>query len=351
MDRYINHQAKMTTLAPRASKGSRVGVGRTAKIAKIAKMLVEKPGLALCIGALVFTLAACGGGSSTTQGPSGSTTPSSGTPTGLPRDWQALAIRAAKGALNTCAQSSSLSQKGCPQSLGTQSFNAIGSQVNAHWTLIGEPLAHAVATVVPESQRLSGSTTSPPVMVSGLYQMQVSYTMLGQGIRPYLDYSGGRADATMSWDGSAFQEVNFGSSAGPTLPPFTRPAGATDAAALSLVRAGFQECVTIPVPTTDGSKYAIPNCPQGWADDRFTTSAQWVLNGDPMQGALVSFDTERGDVTVSGNYAMKLTWVVAAPGNPNYMRNGTYQQVSSGGFTALLVWDGQQLKLLNITLI
>jgi hypothetical protein len=363
MNDYLSHRATMTTLAPRASRiihclavsifreGSRAGIGRTAEITKV---LVGKPGLALCLGALVFTLAACG--SSTVEGPH--PTPSSGGPAGLPANWQALAIRAAKDALNACAQSSSLNQTGCPQSSAGPPFGQVAglglSNPIAHWTVIGEPLAHAVATIVPELQTPSyfhtpsGSANPPPVRVSGLFQMQVAYTVQGQGIRPYLDYSGGRADATMSWDGSSFQQVKFGATytVGPTLPPFTRPAGATEAAALSAVKSGFQECVTIPAPPTFPS---IPNCPQQHSTDPYATSAQWVLDGDPMQGALVSFDPKSGDLTVGGNYAMKLTYQVNLPGDPGYGYNGTHGAAASGGYSAVLAWDGNKLQLLKIT--
>ena len=76
----------------------------------------------------------------------------------------------------------------------------------------------------------------------------------GQTVRPYLDYVGGIAEATMMWDGRSFQNIQFATNDAaslrppPTLPPFARPTEVSDAAVLAAVTAGFSDCASLSVP-------------------------------------------------------------------------------------------------------
>jgi hypothetical protein len=61
------------------------------------------------------------------------------------------------------------------------------------------------------------------------------------------------------------------------------------------------------------------------------------LNGDPLQGAVVTFDAAHGDFTVAGSYAMNVTDA-----------SGANAIVVSGTYTATLVFDGTALQLIAI---
>jgi hypothetical protein len=78
------------------------------------------------------------------------------------------------------------------------------------------------------------------------------------------------------------------------------------------------------------------------------TNAQWTLTGDPLQGALVTFDPTHGNFAVTGCYTMDLHYSTAN-GNPISNDNGPHTGNSRGNYTATLDWDGHQLKLLKIT--
>ena len=176
----------------------------------------------------------------------------------------------------------------------------------------------------------------------------------GQTVRPYLDYVGGIAEATMMWDGRSFQNIQFATNDAaslrppPTLPPFARPTEVSDAAVLAAVKAGFSDCASLSVPQT-AQGLAIPNCPQQFAVIPLgtVTSAEWTVAADPRQGALVSFDTDHGNFAVTGSYGMDLHYATDN-GNPLSGDNGTHAGSSSGNYTATLAWDGHQFTLLKI---
>jgi hypothetical protein len=262
--------------------------------------------------------------------------------TGLPRGWESMAIAAANSALETCAHANSLDPVGCPQ----RSNYGFGTGEGVQWTLLNGSLTHAMAVLPPPTTDGAAAAAAGQVDVYGRYQMDVSYT--SQGIRPYLDYSGGITRATMSWDGTSFQDVQFATSdvvqlpTGMIVPPFARPAAATDAAAMAAVQSGFQDCITLAVPPTDPS---IPNCPQRVGGNMHATDIHRVLNSDPTQGALVSFDTEHGNVEVTGSFDMTFDFVTP----PEGLDHSTSWPVRAAGhFTATLAWTGKGLQLLTV---
>ncbi len=185
----------------------------------------------------------------------------------------------------------------------------------------------------------------------GRYLMDVSYNVSGGSVRPVLDYSGGVAHASMTWDGSSFQNVQFivqlqdSPPPGVTVPPFPRPDQVTDAMAIAAVKDGFTSCATVTVPLTN---FDIPNCPMEIDTPADATSAQWGLEGDPTSGANVSFDTNHGIFTVTGSDQMQIHYVVNVAGDPGAANNGPHTDAANGNYTAALIWDGQHLQLLNI---
>jgi hypothetical protein len=263
---------------------------------------------------------------------------------GLPSDWQSRAVGAANAALKACAAATSLNPTGCPQQIS----DAGAVVQTVQWSLLSDGLAHATAVPVPQPDQGPTSGGNGQIVVYGRYAMDVSYVVAGQGLRPSLDYSGGLAQATLSWDGTSFQNVQFTSGevtlpANVTVQPFARPAGATDAAALAAVNAGFNDCVTIAVPATDP---VVANCPQGGTrTDMHATGGHWLLQGDPLQGALVSFTPEHGDVTVTGNFDMNFDYTTP-PEGPDHGTSWTAR--CFGHYTAILSWDGSTLELLNM---
>jgi hypothetical protein len=251
---------------------------------------------------------------------------SDNTPPGFPSNWRNRAISAAGAQLQACSQAQALAAVGCPQVATAAGDAALVESV--HWTLLNDPLSGAVAVAQTKFGNPANHTAPvTKVTVYERFQMDATYAETGD-THSYVAYSGGIAEATMTWNGSTFENVTFspGSAAGHLLPgvivpPLERPASATDAAVLGAVGAGFTSC---PAVTT------LPNCAAG-------VTTPWTVVGDPIQGAVVTFDSRQGDFTVTGSYAMTGTDNL---GNP----------VTAGGhYTATLFFDGGQLHLLSIS--
>lgn len=291
--------------------------------------------------------------SSTQPGPTTSAVPASTAgastsptvPTGLPSDWSSRAIQAATAAVTACAQATTLLPPRCPQSADPLTLQGV---TVAHWTTVGQPLSNATAVSLQQIDPSGVTTGQGNVGVYGRYGMTVSYTAAGQIVRPYRDYTGGLSYATMTWDGQSFQNVEFQPvsisllPSGLTIAPFTRPTAVTDPMVIAAVSAGFRECVAIKPPLPPNP--VTPGCPQQSPGlDPNTVSAQWRINGDPMQGAVVAFDPEKGDFVATGSYDMTVDSVIA--GVP-YAGPRTNRE--TGTYSATLIWDGHQLTLLNI---
>ncbi|HTD50452.1 MAG TPA: hypothetical protein VK771_07630 [Acidimicrobiia bacterium] len=230
---------------------------------------------------------------------------SKNTPAGYPDNWRTLAGAAATTQLQSCAQADTLSPKNCPQVASAPGGN---TRVTVRWTLVNtpEPAPVVVARVSPGK---TGPATT--TYVYERFQMGASYTEAG---RTYVAYSGGIAAATMRWDGSAFTDVSFSSGSaadrllpGVTVPTFRRPGGASDTALLAVLQAGF-------------------SLPAG------APAGRWTVTGDPTHGAVVTFDAQQGDYTVTGTYTK-----TSSNGNS-----------AKGQYTATLFFDGQNFQIVSI---
>jgi hypothetical protein len=157
--------------------------------------------------------------------------------------------------------------------------------------------------------------------------MELIYTVDGN---PVIGYSSGVAQATMTWNGSAFDQPTFTDGSvtghverGVVVPPLVRPAGAVDVAVLGAVHDMFVDCTA---PAASGS------CPPGGVLDNPTT-AQSTLTADPTDGATVRFDPRTGLLVVTGTYSM-----VDSTGAPR-----------TGSYTASLFFDNLALRTLSVT--
>jgi hypothetical protein len=245
---------------------------------------------------------------------------SENTPPGYPIDWRQRAIAAGAKQLTVCAQAVTLAPTDCPQVA-----TAADASQPVQWTLLNDPRVGAV--VIAQSKATQDQWGNPSrtttVTIYERFQMDASITGAGGSIS--LAYSSGIGQATMVWNGTAFVKVSFlsGSAAGHLLPgvnipSLVRPVGATDATALTAVQAAFNDCVTA------ASTTPLPTCPQ------LAAGAQ--LNGDPTQGATVTFDPQQGTFAVTGTYA--LTSDAGTPGH---------------AYTATLFYDGTTFRVLGIT--
>jgi hypothetical protein len=194
------------------------------------------------------------------------------TPPGLPSDWRDRALSAARAQLAFCTRSTELAPVGCPQ-IATVDLPPAG----VRWKLMNEPLAGATSIA-----RANGTAGQAVITVFGRFQMRAEDSP-GDGTPTRITYSGGVAQATMTWDGTGIVGVHFTSEsvadqlpAGVHVPSFDRSAGTSDAAVLSTLQSSFTGLIP---------------------------SGQGTLASDPTSGATVAFDATRGDFTVTGGYA------------------------------------------------
>jgi hypothetical protein len=233
------------------------------------------------------------------SGPPPSTN-SSNIPPGYPTDWRDQATEAGAVRLQTCAKATGVSQAGCPQSTVPVGVNAQVASIS--WTLLNVP--EEGAAVIAKTQHGNPRKHIPPtttVTVYEAFQMSATYTE-ADGTGPYVAYSGGIGVATMTWNGTSFDNVTFspGSVAGqlpvgviaPTIP---QPLNVDNSMVFDALQAGFAACTTTPPAAGD----PVATCPQPT-----TVGATWTSVGDPTDGAVVSYDSTTGLYTVTGTYAM-----------------------------------------------
>jgi hypothetical protein len=174
--------------------------------------------------------------------------------------------------------------------------------------------------------------------------MNGSYAVPGRKT-PSNVFSGGLAKATVVFDGVSFQPLGVEPILDNQLPSdvhvplFAHPAAVANSAVLTAVQTGFQACAISVAVATDPN---IANCPQSNAVVGSGTNLQWSLVGDPLNSARLAFDGIRGDFTVTGSYAMQVTFDGATPDEHN-------MATVLGGYVATLSYDGTSLQLLSIS--
>ena len=68
-------------------------------------------------------------------------------------------------------------------------------------------------------------------------------------------------------------------------------------------------------------------------------NVQWHLTADPVAATTISFDTQRSLFSVTGGYAMSVTYTEAGSARANNV---------GGGYRADIFWDGSRPVLVNI---
>jgi hypothetical protein len=212
-----------------------------------------------------------------------------------------------------CATATVANPDGCPQS----SFES-GSGFT--WTMIGDPAA-SLALSIDRANK---------VHAIGHYLML--YTFNGtypSGVRHRVE--GGPYEAVMDWTGSS---MNIGTvSRAFTAPQLSAPAGVTEADAKAAVAALFQACTAAPA---DGS----PDCPQ-YDFVYQAANFRWTVKGDPLAGANVSFDADKGFWKVTGNYTYHDSYDQPYFGHRESDRSGTY--------SAYAIYDGAKVVAVYIS--
>jgi hypothetical protein len=219
---------------------------------------------------------------------------------------------AVKASFDSCAKQTDANPdpQTCPQGA-----RASGS---GSWQLIGDP-TQDLAITIDNDLNVAGV---------GHYQMLFAFP---DSSGPNHAASGGGYSAAIVLAATDLVVANIQSLEG--LPALTRPRGATDQAALALVGKAFAQCAKVQAE-------AVADCPQS-PPDFVITNVRWKLIGDPLANATVSFDPTNGMLTVHGKYDMSVT----------YRQFGFPKSGSSWTpvYSALLLWDGQALRLVRIT--
>ena len=196
----------------------------------------------------------------------------------------------------TCVAATVASPNGCPQS----SFESGSGYA---WKLVGDPAATLGLSL----------DSSNKVHAVGHYLMLDTFNgTFPNGVRHRVE--GGPYEAVMAWTGSSMNIDTVSQTFNATQ--LTAPAGVTAADVSAAVSAAFQACTTAPA---DGS----PDCPQ----DDFVFDASnfhWTLKGDPLAGASVSFDADKGFWKVTGNYTFHDSYDESYLGHQESDRSGTY---------------------------
>ncbi len=210
---------------------------------------------------------------------------------------QTAAAPSIGSAVAACAAQGSSIPSGCPMS-----DLSINTTAHVKWESVGEPA----------SWMSYAFDTSGQFFAKGHYQMILS---TGDGGRAA---EGGPFYVLLDASGDGFKVAKMYVDATGGVPPAARSQAATDQLILASLRPLFQACAA----STD---YNPVNCPQFTVD----FSATWALNGDPLDGAKVTFDGDHGYFVVSGTCSFTQT-------------GGGYRKTAAGPFVAYVFWDGSK---------
>ena len=225
------------------------------------------------------------------------------------------AKKAVVAGLTACAAKADLNPADCPQS----STASLVDQV--HWQLVGDPITDLVVAFGAD-----GSATA-----TGHYQMVLSdHPSYGSGTEHQA--VGGAYKASLRVSSTGVEVGPIQPAQG--VPPLVRPSGATDQAAKDLVAAAFAACAA-------ATTISVNDCPQvttlAVADPK---NVRWTLNGDPASAATVAFDGDHSDLSVTGDFAMAVS----------FSMSGSLFQGDSATkhYRADLFWDGNALQLVTV---
>ena len=217
----------------------------------------------------------------------------------------------AAGIVQGCASSTAARPDGCPNQVDVPA----GTPVS--WSSLGAPAADAQLQLDDQ-----GGT-----VIRAHYQLVAAYPVHVPEDTKHVAVGGGFSVPAV-WADDAWK-----ASAQPQAAGFdaARP-GASDSALTGAVGSGFDACAA--------SKLLRPaDCPQGLPSQGFVAAVQWRLTGDPLNGATISFDAQRSVFSVTGAYAMAVTYTEA--GVPR-------SAAVSGFYRADLFWDGSRPVLVSI---
>ncbi|MGH7764744.1 MAG: hypothetical protein ACREOM_10055, partial [Candidatus Dormibacteraceae bacterium] len=190
---------------------------------------------------------------------------------------EASAKTAVKAAFEDCAKQTSSHPDGCPQRFDNAWIDS------GQWRLLGDPT---------QDLAFSADANGNPI-ASGHYQMVFTWQESGvDGIQHFPSAGGYQASLAFTPTDAAVRSVQ----AVESLAPLTRPAAATDQAVKDAVASGFTTCAAL--------KSGTPaDCPQQYFFVG-VTSVSWTVNGDPLSGATISFDSKSGFLVVHGSFEM-----------------------------------------------
>jgi hypothetical protein len=213
--------------------------------------------------------------------------------------------------VQACAASSVARPDGCPNQVDVPA----GTPVT--WSSVGAAAVDAQLQLDDQ-----GGT-----VIRAHYQLVAAYPVHVPEDTKHVAVGGGFS-VPAAWAGGAWK-----ASARPQAAGFdaARP-GAADSALTGAVSSGFDVCA--------GSKLLRPaDCPQSLASQGFVGSVQWRLTADAVNGATLSFDAQRSMFSVTGAYAMAVTYTEAGASRSTTV---------AGSYRADLYWDGSRPVLVSI---
>jgi hypothetical protein len=200
-----------------------------------------------------------------------------------------------------CAASSSARPDGCPNQVDVPA----GTPVT--WSPVGAPAADAALQIDAQ-----GGT-----VIRAHYQLVAAYPVHVPEDTRHVAVGGGFS-APAAWAGGAW-----------------KAAGRPQATGFDAARPGAADAAL-----TAGSKLLRPaDCPQGVPSQGFVAGVQWRLTSNPLDAATVSFDAQRSLFSVTGSYAMAVTYTEAG---------ASKAASASGSYRADLFWDGSRPVLVSI---
>jgi len=227
-----------------------------------------------------------------------------------------------------CAQSTSSSPNGCPQSLGVADWSSYA------WQLEGDPTVGL--TITPAG---SGAAFD----ASGTYVMLATTPDSDSPGESLQDVSAGPYEVALTWTGSAFT----GSEIAASSSTVTAPSAVTDSDVLTAIGNAFTACAA------DGSSDPA-NCPQGYwnvTDGDNGCQVSWSLQGNAadQSASQVTFDTSADLYDVTGSYAMNysINMNTGDCANDAYADYATTGNVN-GTYAAEAVWNGTKVIVVYI---